>query len=97
MKITRIFLKQVEGPGRLKAIGSITFDEEFAVNDVGVVDGKNGLFLSMPSRKDAEGKYRNLAFPVNREFRAEITEAVLEQYRKLSEETADEEEVTADE
>ena len=80
MKVTNVKLKNLEGKGKLKAIGSITFDDEFVVRDVRVVEGANGLFLSMPSRKDAEGKYRNIAFPINSELRGQITKDVLAVY-----------------
>ena len=98
MRITNVYLKILEGKGRLKAAGSITFDDEFVVKDVSVVEGKSGLFISMPSRKDEEGKYKNVAFPISRELREHVTENVLAAYREnLDRFKEQEEEVNADE
>ena len=85
MKITNINLKKLENKGRLKASGSITFDDAFVVRGLGVVEGKNGLFISMPSRKDTQGKYSDVAFPINNDLRGQITEAVLSAYRECNE------------
>ncbi|MBR2555031.1 MAG: septation regulator SpoVG [Aeriscardovia sp.] len=85
MKITNINLKKLENKGRLKASGSITFDDAFVVRGLGVVEGKNGLFISMPSRKDTQGKYNDVAFPINNDLRGQITEAVLSAYRESNE------------
>ena len=85
MKITNINLKKLENKGRLKASGSITFDDAFVVRGLGVVEGKNGLFISMPSRKDMQGKYSDVAFPINNDLRGQITEAVLSAYRESNE------------
>ena len=90
MKITNINLRKFEDKGRLKAVGSITFDSEFVVRDVSVVEGKDGLFISMPSRKDAAGNYRNTAFPISKELRAAITDEVLSAYKEKKEDDADE-------
>ena len=95
MRVTNVKLKTLEGKGRLKAIGSVTFDNEFVVRDVSVVEGANGLFISMPSRKDADGKYRNVAFPINSELRGQIMKDVLEVYEHGNMETI--QEVDADE
>ena len=90
MRVTNVKLKNLDGKGRLKAIGSVTFDDEFVVRDVGVVEGANGLFISMPSRKDADGKYRNVAFPTNSELRGQITKDVLAVYEYGKTETIQE-------
>lgn len=95
MRITNVKMKKLEGKGRLKAVGSITFDDEFVVRDVSVVEGANGLFISMPSRKDADGKYRNVAFPINSELRGQITKDVLAVYEQGME--SEMQEVNADE
>ena len=92
MKITNINLKKLENRGRLKASGSITFDDSFVVRGLGVVEGNNGLFISMPSRKDAQGKYSDVAFPITSELRGQITEEVLSAY---AEDNDQEKEVTA--
>ena len=90
MRVTNVNLKNLEGKGRLKAIGSITLDDIFVVKDVAVVEGNNGLFISMPSKKDSDGKYRNTAFPINSELRAAITDEVLSAYEEKKEDDADE-------
>ena len=90
MRVTNVNLKNLEGKGRLKAIGSITLDDIFVVKDVAVVEGNNGLFISMPSKKDSDGKYRNTAFPISSELRAAITDEVLSAYEEKKEDDADE-------
>ena len=92
MKITNINLKKLENRGRLKASGSITFDDSFVVRGLGVVEGNNGLFISMPSKKDSQGKYSDVAFPITSELRGKITEEVLSAY---AEDNDQEKEVTA--
>lgn len=95
MRVTNVKLKNLEGKGKLKAIGSVTFDDEFVIRDVSVVEGANGLFISMPSRKDAEGKYRNIVFPINSELRGQITKDILAVYEQGK--TEEYQEVNADE
>ena len=85
MRITNINLKKLENAGRLKAVGSITFDDEFVIKGVSVVEGAGGLFISMPSKKDEEGKFRNIVFPISRELRELITKEVLAVYEKEKE------------
>ena len=97
MKITNIYLKKLEARGRLKAAGSITFDDEFIVKNVFVVEGNKGLFISMPSKKDEDGKYRNVAFPISRELRDMITEEVLSIYKGMMEKAPEEKEEDANE
>lgn len=85
MKITevRIFLKNEE---RLKAYASITFDDAFVVRNLKVIQGKKGLFVSMPNRKTKDGEYKDVAHPVNNEMRDSIESQVLEAYNiKLAE------------
>ncbi len=85
MNITdvRIFLTSQTGP--TKAFASVTFDDAFVVKDLRVVDGKKGLFVSMPSRKDKNGEFRDVCHPITTEMRNMIHEAVIEKY---NEETA---------
>ena len=81
MKITdvRIRLKDEE---KLKGIASITFDECFVVHDIKVIAGKDGLFVSMPSKKNADGTHKDIAHPIVTEVRNEIKDAVLDAYNK---------------
>lgn len=82
MNITdvRIFLTSQTGP--TKAFASITFDDAFVVKDLRVVDGKKGLFISMPSRKDKNGEFRDVCHPITTEMRNMIHEAVIEKYNE---------------
>jgi len=76
---------------KMKAVVSITIDDEFVVHDIKVVEGEKGLFIAMPSRKTADGEYRDIAHPINSETRSAIQDIVLEAYEKsLSEEAPEE-------
>ncbi len=81
MKITeiRIFLKNEE---KLKAYASITFDDAFVVRNLKIIDGREGLFVSMPNRKTKDGEYKDVAHPVNNEMRDMIENSVLDAYKK---------------
>ncbi len=71
----------------MKAIVSITFDNEFVVHDIKVVEGEKGLFIAMPSRKATDGEYRDIAHPINSDTRSSIQNTILDAYEKaLSEE-----------
>ena len=83
MKITDVRIKRFESSTRLKGIAAITIDECFVVNEVRIIDGKEGLFIAMPSRKMPNGDFRDVAHPINQETRAMITEAVLTAYTEV--------------
>ncbi len=72
--------------GKMKAIVSVTFDDEFVVHDIKVIEGLNGLFIAMPSRKMADGEFRDIAHPINSETRNKIQEAIFKEYEKNIEE-----------
>ncbi|HLV09269.1 MAG TPA: septation regulator SpoVG [Halanaerobiales bacterium] len=76
----RIFLTSRTGP--TKAFASVTFDDVFVVKDLRVVDGKKGLFVSMPSRKDRNGEFRDVCHPITTEMRNIIQEAVIEKFNQ---------------
>ena len=82
MEITDIRLKKVAKEGKMKAIVSITFDNEFVVHDIKVIEGEKGLFIAMPSRKAADGDYRDIAHPINQSARERIQALILEEYEK---------------
>lgn len=87
MEITDIRLKMVAKEGKMKAVVSITLDDEFAVHDIKVIEGEKGLFIAMPSRKAADGDYRDIAHPINQDTRERIQSMVLAEYdRVISEE-----------
>ena len=89
MKITdvRLRLKDKKEETRLRAVASITFDSVFVVHDVKVLEGENGLFVSMPRKQFSTGEFKDIAHPLNTEFREEIKNAVLDAYNKLLAET----------
>lgn len=82
MKITDVRVRKVEKEGKMKAIVSITIDEEFVVHDIKVIDGEKGLFIAMPSRKAADGEYRDIAHPINSDTRGKIQQMILEKYEE---------------
>ena len=82
MNITDVRVRKMTKEGKMKAVESITIDDEFVVHDIKVVEGEKGLFIAMPSRKAADGEYRDIAHPINSETRASIQNIVLEAYEK---------------
>ena len=77
MEITDVRLKRVNTEGRMKAIASITIDSEFVVHDIRVIDGNNGMFVAMPSKRTPDGEFRDIAHPISATTREKIQEAVL--------------------
>ena len=83
MKITDVRIRMVAGDeAKLKAVASITIDECFVVHDIKVINGKDGLFISMPNRKTPEGVYKDIAHPINTQTREQIKNAIMEAYQK---------------
>ena len=74
----------------MKAIVSITLDNEFVVHDIKVIEGEKGLFIAMPSKKAVDGEYRDIAHPINSETREKIQSIILENYEKVLEEAPEE-------
>ena len=83
MNITDVRIRKVADEGKMKAIVSITFDNEFVVHDIKIIDGQNGLFIAMPSRKMNEGDFRDIAHPILSETRNKIKDAIFAEYEKL--------------
>ena len=81
MKITDIKLRTFGDEAKLKAIVSITFDDSLAVHDIKVIEGQDKFFLAMPSKKMADGSYRDIVHPINAQMREEIEQAVIEKYK----------------
>ncbi|MBE5996022.1 MAG: septation protein SpoVG [Lachnospiraceae bacterium] len=92
MNITDVRVRRVAKEGKMKAVVSITIDDEFVVHDIKVIEGDKGLFIAMPSRKAADGEYRDIAHPINSSTRNEIQTIILKKY----EETAEEDSAYAD-
>lgn len=87
MQITDVRVKKVNKEGKMKAVVSITIDNEFVVHDIKVIEGDKGLFIAMPSKKASDGEYRDIAHPINSETRDRIQKEILEKYEiALSEE-----------
>ena len=82
MQITDMRIRKVEKEGKMKAVVSITIDEEFVVHDIKIIEGEKGLFIAMPSRKAADGEYRDIAHPINSETRERIQRLILEKYEE---------------
>jgi len=80
MQITDVRVRKVAKEGKMKAVVSITIDDEFAIHDIKVIEGEKGLFIAMPSRKTTDGEYRDIAHPINSETRDRIQKLILEKY-----------------
>ena len=82
MIITDVWVRRIKKEGKLKAIVSITINNEFVVHDIKVIEGEKGLFIAMPSKKSAEGEYRDIAHPINSSTREMIQSLIIERYQK---------------
>ena len=82
MTITDVRIRKIATEGKMKAIVSVTFDNEFVVHDIKVIEGQNGLFIAMPSRKTPDGEFKDIAHPINTDSRETIQKAILEAYDK---------------
>ena len=90
MQITDIRIRRISKEGKMKAVVSITFDNAFVVHDIKIIEGEKGLFIAMPSRKAADGEYRDIAHPINSETSDTVQSMVLRRYEELMEEVEDE-------
>ena len=84
MQITDVRIRKVAKEGKMKAVVSITIDNEFVVHDIKVIEGEKGLFIAMPSRKAADGEYRDIAHQINSDTRNMIQTLILEQYEAMN-------------
>ena len=90
MTITDVRIRKITREGKMKAIVSITLDDEFVVHDIKVIDGEKGLFIAMPSRKTTTGEYKDIAHPINSQTREQIQGMILKEYKRaLAEEEFD--------
>ncbi len=83
MQVTDIRIRKVNSEGKLKAYVTVTFDDCFVVHNVKIIEGKTGVFIAMPSRKTKNGEYKDVAHPINSDFRTRIQEHILNEYKKL--------------
>ena len=86
MNVTDVRMRRVAKDGKMKAVASITIDDEFVVHDIKVIEGDNGLFIAMPSRRSADGEYRDVAHPITTEVRDSLQRLILDRYAQLPEE-----------
>ena len=86
MTITDVRIRKIATEGKMKAIVSVTFDNEFVVHDIKVIEGQNGLFIAMPSRKTPDGEFKDIAHPINTDTREKIQTSILKAYEEAMEE-----------
>ena len=82
MQITDIRIRKIEKEGKMKAVVSITIDDEFVVHDIKLIEGEKGLFIAMPSRKGSEGEFKDIAHPIKPETRVRIQDMILNKYKE---------------
>ncbi|MGI6432739.1 MAG: septation regulator SpoVG [Sphaerochaetaceae bacterium] len=82
MEITDVRVRKIASEGKLRAYATITFDNQFVIHNLKIIDGKTGLFVAMPSRKTKNGEFKDVAHPISSEFRAIMQEAILAAYEK---------------
>ena len=86
MNITDVRARKITKEGKMKAVVSVTIDNEFVVHDIKVIEGEKGLFIAMPSRKATDGEYRDIAHPINTNTRDRLQAIVLDAYEKAADE-----------
>lgn len=96
MNITDVRIRKINNESKMKAVVSITFDDEFVVHDIKIIEGQNGLFIAMPSRKMGEGDFRDIAHPLVSETRNKIRDAIFAEYDKVLAQKAVEDAAAAD-
>ena len=82
MQITDVRIRKIATDGKMKAIVSVTFDNEFVVHDIKIIEGQNGLFIAMPSRKTPDGEFKDIAHPINTDTREKMQSSILEAYEE---------------
>ncbi|MBQ9827381.1 MAG: septation regulator SpoVG [Lachnospiraceae bacterium] len=83
MNITDIRVRKIDREGKMRAVASITLDDVFVVHDIKVIEGDNGLFIAMPSRKSSDGEFRDIVHPINSDTRKEMQDKILAEYEKV--------------
>ena len=89
MTVTDVRVRKVDTEGKMRAVVSITIDDEIVIHDIKVIEGERGLFIAMPSKKGANGEFRDIAHPINSDTRAKLQSLILEAYEKASDEPWD--------
>ncbi len=83
MEITDIRIRKINKEGKMKAVVSITIDDEFVVHDIKIIEGEKGLFMAMPSRRTLDGEYRDIAHPINSRTRERLQSMLLDKYEEM--------------
>lgn len=86
MNVTDVRVRKINSEGKMKAVASVTFDDQFVVHDIKVIEGQSGMFIAMPSRKTPDGEYRDIAHPINSETRTKLQTLILEKYNEMGDE-----------
>lgn len=86
MKVTNVRVKKIDNKNRLKAVATITFDDCFVIHELRLIEGKNGLFVAMPSKRNTQGEFRDVCHPINKELRKHVEEVVIAAYEQLGDE-----------
>ena len=89
MTITDVRIRKIASEGKMKAIVSVTLDNEFVIHDIKVIEGQNGLFIAMPSRKTPDGEFKDIAHPINTETRESLQRSILDEYEKVKNEPSE--------
>ncbi len=89
MEITDVRIRKIDAEGKMKAVVSVTFDNEFVIHDIKVIESLNGLFIAMPSRKTPDGEFKDIAHPINAAAREKIQSIILGKYESLASETSE--------
>ena len=82
MQVTDVRVRKLTKEGKMRAVVSVTFDNEFVVHDIKIIEGEKGLFIAMPSKKATDGEYRDIAHPINSETRDKLQQIILENYEE---------------
>ena len=86
MNITDVRVRKITKEGKMKAVVSVTLDNEFVIHDIKVIEGDKGMFIAMPSRRSADGEFRDIAHPINTELREKLQEIILKKYDEAQDE-----------
>ena len=86
MTVTDVRVRKIDGEGKMRAVASITIDDEMVVHDIKIIEGDRGLFIAMPSKKGANGEYRDIAHPINSQTRDELQQRILRAYEEMPQE-----------
>ncbi|HCC08089.1 MAG TPA: septation protein SpoVG [Clostridiales bacterium] len=84
MKITDVRIRKITNESKMKAVVSVTFDNEFVVHDIKVIEGEKGMFIAMPSRKTVNEEFKDIAHPINSDARDKMQEAIITEYQKAA-------------